>query len=87
VRKRRRHEGRDGALSIQPFEGSRVTTLWDLNRVSRAGWGGGARERRVGGVAKRGGRGDGSVDGPRSKAMEGLKERWELGEAHEECWR
>jgi len=28
----------DGALSIQPFEGSRVTTLWDLNRVSPAGW-------------------------------------------------
>ena len=24
-------EGRDGALSIQPFEGSRVTTLWGLN--------------------------------------------------------
>ena len=23
----------DGALSIQPFEGSRVTTLWDLNCV------------------------------------------------------
>jgi hypothetical protein len=26
-------EGRDGALSIQPFERSRVTTLWDLNGV------------------------------------------------------
>jgi hypothetical protein len=37
VRKRWRHEGRDGALSIQPFEGSRVTTLWDLNGVFRAG--------------------------------------------------
>jgi hypothetical protein len=36
------HEGLDGALSIQPFEGSRVTTLWDLNRLSRARWEGGA---------------------------------------------
>ena len=42
----------DGALSIQPFEGSRVTTLWDLNRVSRAGWESGAGERRGVGTAK-----------------------------------
>ena len=26
------------ALSIQPFEGSRVTTLWDLNGIFCAGW-------------------------------------------------
>ena len=64
-------EGPDGALSIQPFEGSRVTTLWDLNRVSRAGWWGGAREGCVGRTAKRGGGGDGGVEEPRLKAMEG----------------
>ena len=66
-----RREGDNGALSIKPFERSRVTTLWDLNWVFCVGWEGGAREGRVGGVAKRGERGDGSVDGPRSKAMEG----------------
>jgi hypothetical protein len=32
-----RRECPDGALSIQPFEGSRVTTLWDLNREFCAG--------------------------------------------------
>jgi hypothetical protein len=37
----------DGALSIQPFERSRVTTLWDLNRGFLAGREGGARERGV----------------------------------------
>jgi len=40
-------EGPDGALSIQPFERSRVTTLWDLSRVFRAMREGGARERGV----------------------------------------
>jgi hypothetical protein len=30
-------DGGNGALSIQPFERSRVTTLWDLNGVSCAG--------------------------------------------------
>ena len=38
MRKRWWHEGWDGALSIQPFERSRVTTLWDLNGVFCAGW-------------------------------------------------
>jgi hypothetical protein len=32
------HEGLEGALSIQPFEGSRVTTVWDLNGIFCAGW-------------------------------------------------
>jgi hypothetical protein len=35
-------EGHNGALSIKPFERSRVTTLWDLNWVFRVGWEGGA---------------------------------------------
>ena len=32
-------EGPIGALSIQPFEGSRVTTLWSLNCVFVLGGG------------------------------------------------
>jgi len=38
-------EGHNGALSIKPFERSRVTTLWDLNWVFCVGWGGGGCER------------------------------------------
>jgi hypothetical protein len=31
-------ESHNGALSIKPFERSRVTTLWELNGVFCAGW-------------------------------------------------
>jgi len=40
-----RREGDNGALSIKPFERGRVTTLWDLQRVSCGGWEGGGCER------------------------------------------
>jgi len=64
-------EGDNGALSIKPFERGRVTTLWELDWFFCVGREGAARVRRVRGVAQRGKRGDGSVVGLRSRAMEG----------------
>ena len=66
-----RREGDNGALSIKPFERGRAATLWDLNWFFCVGQEGAPQGRRVRGVAKRGERGDGSMVGPRWKAMEG----------------
>ena len=80
-------EGRDGALSIQPFERGRVTTLWDLYRVSCGGREGGACERawawrrtEVEGVM-------GVSIHAEANDVEPVREGLGVGATHEERWR